>query len=134
MRSATFIARKDWFVAGSDDKIIRVYNYKTCEKINEFEAHTDFIRSVVVHPVLPYVLSSSDDKLIKLWDWEKDWECTRIFEGHTHYVMQVAFDPIDPNTFVSVSLDCKAMVNLTILSFCYHEKSLIYRVCVKKVT
>jgi hypothetical protein len=24
-----------------------------------------------VHPVLPYILSSSDDMLIKLWDWEK---------------------------------------------------------------
>ena len=24
-----------------------------------------------MHPVLPYILSSSDDMLIKLWDWEK---------------------------------------------------------------
>lgn len=110
VRSAKFIAGKDWFVAGADDKIIRVYDYKTSEKIKEFEAHTDFIRSVVVHPILPYVLSSSDDKLIKLWNWEKDWECTQIFEGHAHYVMQVAFNPTDPNTFASVSLDCKTMI------------------------
>ncbi|WJZ94625.1 hypothetical protein VitviT2T_013465 [Vitis vinifera] len=44
------------------------------EKVVEFEAHTDFIRSVAVHPTLPYVLSASDDMLIKLWDWEKDLE------------------------------------------------------------
>lgn len=24
-----------------------------------------------MHPVMPYILSSSDDMLIKLWDWEK---------------------------------------------------------------
>ena len=24
-----------------------------------------------MHPVLPYILSSSDDMLIKLWDWDK---------------------------------------------------------------
>ncbi|RVW34077.1 Coatomer subunit beta'-2 [Vitis vinifera] len=44
------------------------------EKVVEFEAHTDFIRSVIVHPTLPYVLSASNDMLIKLWDWEKDLE------------------------------------------------------------
>lgn len=27
--------------------------------------------------------------LIKLWDWDKGWICTQIFEGHSHYVMQV---------------------------------------------
>ncbi|XP_021829143.1 coatomer subunit beta'-2-like [Prunus avium] len=73
-------------------------------KIKEYEAHTDFIRSVAVHPTLPYLLSCSDDKVIKLWDWEKDWSCTQIFEGHSHYVMQVAFNLKDPNTFAS-SLD-----------------------------
>ncbi|RVX01158.1 Coatomer subunit beta'-1 [Vitis vinifera] len=38
-----------------------------------------------VHPTLPYVLSASDDMLIKLWDWEKGWECTQTFQGHAHY-------------------------------------------------
>ncbi|GMY07440.1 coatomer subunit beta'-2 [Fagus crenata] len=69
------------------------------------EAHTDYIRCVAVHPTLPYVLSSSDDMLIKLWDWEKGWVCTQIFEGHSHYVMQVTFNPKDTNTFASASLD-----------------------------
>jgi WD40 repeat protein len=47
-------------------------------------------RSLAVHPTLPYLLSSSDDMLIKLWDWEKGWICTQIFEGHSHYVMQAS--------------------------------------------
>lgn len=84
---------------------IRVYNYNTMDKIKVFEAHTDYIRCVAVHPTLPYVLSSSDDMLIKLWDWEKGWVCTQIFEGHSHYVMQVTFNPKDTNTFASASLD-----------------------------
>jgi WD40 repeat protein len=44
-----------------------------------------------VHPVLPYVLTSSDDMLIKLWDWDKGWNCVQVFEGHSHYVMQVGW-------------------------------------------
>ncbi|XP_021806012.1 coatomer subunit beta'-3-like [Prunus avium] len=105
VRSAKFIARENWIVTASDDKYIRVYNYDTMEKIKEYEAHTDFIRGVAVHPTLPYLLSCSDDKVIKLWDWDRDWSSTQIFEGHSHYVMQVAFNPKDTNTFASASLD-----------------------------
>ncbi|KAG0532296.1 hypothetical protein BDA96_04G096000 [Sorghum bicolor] len=105
VRSAKFIARKQWVVAGADDMFIRVYNYNTMDKVKVFEAHTDYIRCVAVHPTQPFVLSSSDDMLIKLWDWDKGWVCTQIFEGHSHYVMQVTFNPKDTNTFASASLD-----------------------------
>ncbi|KAJ4851001.1 hypothetical protein Tsubulata_033563 [Turnera subulata] len=92
VRSAKFIARKHWIVTGADDKFVRVYNYNTMELIKEFEAHTDYIRCLSIHPTLPCVLSTSDDKLIKIWDWEKDWECTRSFEGHSYYVMQAIWN------------------------------------------
>ncbi|GJZ96214.1 coatomer subunit beta'-3-like protein, partial [Tanacetum coccineum] len=105
VRAAKFIANKEWIVCGADDGFIRVYNYKTLESVAELKAHTDFVRSFAVHPSLPYVLSASDDKTIKLWDWENDWECSKTFEGHEHYVMQVAFNPRDTNAFASVSLD-----------------------------
>jgi len=105
VRCAKFVARKQWFVAASDDMRFRIFNYNTMEKIKEFEAHADYIRCLEVHPSLPYVLSSSDDMCIKLWDWERGFDCTQIFEGHAHYVMQVKFNPKDTNTFASASLD-----------------------------
>ena len=49
--------------------------------------------------------SSSDDMSIKLWDWERDFECIQVFEGHGHYVMMVKINPRDTNTFASASLD-----------------------------
>ncbi|PRP87029.1 coatomer protein complex, subunit beta 2 (beta prime) [Planoprotostelium fungivorum] len=102
---AKFISRKQWIVAGSDDMMIRVYNYNTMERIKAIEAHSDYIRCVVVHPTQPYVLSCSDDMFIKLWDWEKGWTCTQVFEGHAHYVMMLVINPKDTNTFASASLD-----------------------------
>ncbi len=42
---------------------------------------------------------------IKLWDWEKGWQCSQVFEGHTHYVMMVVLNPKDNNQFASASLD-----------------------------
>lgn len=85
--------------------LISVYNYNTMDKVKAFEAHVDYIRCLAVHPTLPYVLSSSDDMLIKLWDWEKGWICTHFFEGHSHYVMHVSINPKDTNSFASASLD-----------------------------
>ena len=44
VRTAKFVARKQWIVTGSDDMYIRVYNYNTMDKVKAFEAHTDYIR------------------------------------------------------------------------------------------
>ena len=46
-----------------------------------------------------------DDMLIKLWDWDKRWQCSQVFEGHSHYVMMVVINPKDNNQFASTSLD-----------------------------
>lgn len=105
VRCGVFVPRKQWIVVGADDMYIRCYNYNTMEKVKVFEAHIDYIRSITVHPSLPVMVSCSDDMLIKAWDWEKNWDCTMMFEGHSHYVMQVKFNPKDPNTFASASLD-----------------------------
>ena len=105
VRTVKFIPRKQWLVCGADDMTIRVYNYNTMEKVVQFEAHQDYIRHVAVHPTLPLVISCSDDMTIKLWDWDKDWMCTQLFEGHGHYVMHVAFNPKDTNTVAAAGLD-----------------------------
>ena len=44
VRTAKFVARKQWVITGADDMLIRVYNYNTMDKVKVFEAHTDYIR------------------------------------------------------------------------------------------
>jgi len=39
--------------------LIRVYNYNTLERLHQFEAHSDYIRSVAIHPTQSYILTSS---------------------------------------------------------------------------
>lgn len=159
VRAAKFVPRKNWIITGSveysvfkkstcqylnytffylfsvfqDDMQIRVFNYNTLERVHIFEAHSDYVRSIVVHPSQPFILTSSgkscfvlgrrhfhhstlwiiinffynaiDDMLIKLWNWDKQWTCQQVFEGHAHYVMQIVINPKDNNTFASASLD-----------------------------
>lgn len=145
---------------------IRVFNYNTLERVHMFEAHSDYIRCIAVHPTQPYILTSSgtlvkswvhlvhsrlswftdhktltfllkstcisvctyvwicfcvcaDDMLIKLWDWDKKWSCSQVFEGHTHYVMQIVINPKDNNQFASASLDRTIKVGTTWCYYCH---------------
>lgn len=90
---------------GSDDLMIRVFNYNTLERVAQFTAHTDYIRGILVHPTRSLVLTCSDDMSVKGWDWEKNWKQVAVFEGHSNYVMGMALNPKDSNTFATASLD-----------------------------
>ena len=105
MRAGKFVTRKQWIVAGSDDMQVRVYNYNTMEKVKTFEAHSDYIRCITVHPSQPLLLTSvgrHDDPAVGLGQGVGEHADLR---GHSHYVMMVAFNPKDANTFASASLD-----------------------------
>lgn len=105
IRTAKFIARKQWIIVGSDDLMVRVFNYNTLEKVTEFSAHQDYLRSMAVHPTLPIVLTASDDGTICQWNWDQNWKSQVVYEGHSHFVMQVVFNPKDLSTFATASLD-----------------------------
>ena len=49
-----------------------------------------------MHPSQPLILTTSDDMTIRLWDWDMNWTNKMTFEGHSHYVMMVAFNPKVP--------------------------------------
>uniref|UniRef100_A0ACD5VTT5 Uncharacterized protein n=1 Tax=Avena sativa TaxID=4498 RepID=A0ACD5VTT5_AVESA len=105
-----FIARKQLFVVGSNQGYIHVYTCLPPNKVKEFKAHNGLVTWLAVHPTQPFLLSACCDHLIKLWDWDNGWECIRTFNGHSHIVNQVKFNPYDSNTFASVSCDRTAKI------------------------
>ncbi len=62
VRATRFVPRKNWIVTGSDDMNIRVFNYNTLERLHMFEAHSDYVRCIIIHPTQPFLLSSSGEK------------------------------------------------------------------------
>ena len=81
--------------------LISIFNYNTLEKVHSIEAHTDYIRSLAVHPTQPLLLSCGDDMVIKLWNWDNKWECAKVFHPcilfvflHASIFMHSYVDPI----------------------------------------
>lgn len=105
LRCCKFVARKQWIIAAGDKMCIWVYNYNSLEKVQVVEGHKDYVRYLDLHSTMPYVLSSSDDMTIILWDIDKNWEKLAVYEGHSHYVMMAKWSPKDMNIFASCSLD-----------------------------
>lgn len=111
VRVGKFLAHKNWVIVGSDDSLIRIFNYNSGKKICQLEGHTDYIRDIEVHPTRPLFLSCSDDQTIRQWSYsstaasEDFVQQQRCHEGHEHFVMSITINPKDPNSFASCSLD-----------------------------
>uniref|UniRef100_A0ACD5WH71 Uncharacterized protein n=1 Tax=Avena sativa TaxID=4498 RepID=A0ACD5WH71_AVESA len=104
VHAAKFISREKWVVSGDGNGCILVYSYDEHQDVTSFDAHHTSITCLAVHPTRPFVLSSSHgDHLIKLWDWEKDWECIRTFQGDR--VTQVTLNSDYTDDFASASSD-----------------------------
>jgi len=89
-----FIARQQWLVVGTINGYIHVYNCETkMRKIVSFRAtDMDGLKSLAVHPTQPYLLSP-DHCGMKVWDWDKGFECIHNFDKeHSREICQVAFN------------------------------------------
>ncbi|RCV37127.1 hypothetical protein SETIT_8G038300v2 [Setaria italica] len=105
-RVVKFIAQEKWFVTGDDHGWVHVYSYITKGKVKEFQADDGSSVKLAVHPTKPFLLTASygDDTKIKLWDWSKDWQCTKTYDTHSA-VSCLMFNIRHPDTFASVSAD-----------------------------
>ncbi|KAH7343226.1 coatomer protein [Rhizoctonia solani] len=124
VKSVDLHPTEPWLLTGLYNGQVNIYNTETSALIKTFEVaevpvrcvrfitrksclrgHPDYIRCLSVHPTASLVLTGSDDMTIKAWDWDKGWKCVQLYEGHTHYIMNIAVNPKDPNTFASACLD-----------------------------
>ncbi|KAI3738357.1 hypothetical protein L2E82_28386 [Cichorium intybus] len=98
VRTAIFIAHKEWIVVGADDGFIRVYNYKNCtikmwnlgssSPCSSIECHSKGLNSVEFFDSNNklYFITGSDDYTAKVWDYETE-TCVQTLEDSSQVIL-----------------------------------------------
>lgn len=105
IRTLALIEKNNTVLIGADDGRIYVYELNNLQKLNVFDAHEDFIRKIIVNSTNTEFLSCSDDSTIKLWEIGPAIKNKHVFSGHTHFVMDICYNPKNSKQFISCSLD-----------------------------
>lgn len=82
----------EWFVTGSNDTTIKVWDMSTGKLKITLAGHAMGVRGVAVSERHPYMFSASEDKLVKCWDLEKN-TAIRDYYGHHSGVHTVSIHP-----------------------------------------
>jgi WD40 repeat protein len=90
-------------LAGSEDRVLRLWDLRTGDLLRIFEGHDDGVTGVVVTPDGRSALSSSFDRTLKLWDLRSG-QLLQSFAGHRGGVTGVSVTP-DGRQAVSASYD-----------------------------
>ncbi|KAF3827172.1 hypothetical protein GH733_002658 [Mirounga leonina] len=106
VKSVDLHPTEPWMLASLYNGSVCVWNHETQTLVKTFEVCDLPVRAAKFVARKNWVVTGAvNDMLIKLWDWDKKWSCSQVFEGHTHYVMQIVINPKDNNQFASASLD-----------------------------
>ncbi|KAM7534165.1 hypothetical protein Aperf_G00000111211 [Anoplocephala perfoliata] len=79
-------------VAGSPDKLIRMWDPRTCQPIGQLRGHTDNVRALLIRPDAQEILSGSSDGTIKLWSVGMR-RCTETIRRHSEGVWTLQTNP-----------------------------------------
>jgi WD40 repeat protein/serine/threonine protein kinase len=69
---AAFSPDGQWLVASGPANVVTVWNVHTQQKVSELPGHNSSINCIVFHPLMKWVATASDDRLIQIWstvDW-----------------------------------------------------------------
>lgn len=88
----------------------KIRPYQSCRVYFIFRVFWNTTQNLFMHLKSKHevdTMSSSDNKLIKFWDWENGWKYTKIFEALRDIVImlkQVIFNPERPTPLLLCSL------------------------------
>lgn len=77
---------RDYLASGSRDRTVKLWRISEASCLATFKAHENWVRSVLIHPSGNYLISSADDKTIRVFDIKSN-RCLRTLEkAHDHFV------------------------------------------------
>lgn len=82
----------EWFVTGSSDRIIKIWDLSTGTLRLSLTGHVSAVRGVAVSHNQPYLFSCGEDKQVKCWDLEYN-KVIRHYHGHLSACYSLALHP-----------------------------------------
>ncbi|RUP47324.1 WD40-repeat-containing domain protein, partial [Jimgerdemannia flammicorona] len=67
--TALFIENENAFVVGDKNGKLSIFNYTSHKRVGKVAGHRNARRCITFHETAPIVLTSSDDGMIRQWDY-----------------------------------------------------------------
>ena len=90
-RALSFAPTDAKFATCSDDKTVRVWDFKTQKEDAKLDGHGWDVKCVCWHPQKSLLASGSKDRIVKLWD-PRSGKCIVSLESHKHTVNHVEWN------------------------------------------
>jgi len=95
---------KDFLFTASRDKTIKLWDIKNASCLYTFEGHDNWVRNIVVHPTGKYLISTGDDRNIRIWDMKSGRSVKKLDKVHDKFIISLAMHA-NLNLLVSGSND-----------------------------
>jgi len=92
VRAIAIDPTNEWFVTGSADRTIKVWDLASGVLKLTLTGHISTIRGLAVSPRSPYLFSAGEDKMVKCWDLEYN-RVIRNYHGHLSGVYCLSLHP-----------------------------------------
>ncbi|KAF9458632.1 WD40-repeat-containing domain protein [Collybia nuda] len=108
-------------ITGSWDQSIKLWDTQTKELVSSTDAHTDFVKSLLVLPSLRLLISGGSDKVVRLWDLsssthDQSLKCIGSISSHTRPVECLGGKALSDTTALLYTADTMGIIkawNLT---------------------
>ena len=77
---------KDFIATGARDKKIRIFEVKTGRCILTLTGHDNWVTDIMFHPNGKYLISTGDDKSMRIWDLAYGRCYRKIYNAHDHFI------------------------------------------------
>lgn len=81
---------KEYIITCSRDKLIKLYDLFAGVYLYTFSGHDNWVRDITIHPTGKYLVSTGDDRTIRVWDLKSGRCVKKLDKAHEKFIVTIA--------------------------------------------